>query len=366
MHRPRILFISPLPPPVHGSAMVSRYIKDSRLLQSSFECDFVNLSTSKSIGEIGKRSLKKLFRFIASYMKVFNKLMFRRYDLCYLAITCHGVGFLKDVPFVLLCKLFGRRIAIHQHNKGMSNYVNRSLYRKLLCLAYKDIDVILLSWRLYPDVEQVVRKEQVRICPNGIPEPEDTDRNVSQDISAPRLLFLSNLAESKGVFVLLDACRLLKEQGCSFVLDMIGGESKEINRTVLERHISMRGLEGYVVYHGPKYGNDKECFFHKADIFVHPTSEDCFPLTVIEAMQHELPVVSTMEGAIPDMIVHGETGFVCLPNHPEQLAEYLKKLLKDSELRKLLGKNGCCRYKERYTLEAFERNFHGILSDMLN
>ena len=105
-----------------------------------------------------------------AYCLVLGKLMHRRYDLCYLAITCHGIGFLKDAPFVLLCKLFGKKIVIHQHNKGMSRDVKQWPYRWLLPLVYRNTKVILLSWRLYPDIENVVRKEQILICPNGIPE----------------------------------------------------------------------------------------------------------------------------------------------------------------------------------------------------
>ena len=365
MDRPRLLFITPLPPPVHGSAMVSRYIMDSRLVRDSFRPDFVNLSTSRKVDEIGRNGPMKWFRFANTWLKVFYKLISNRYDLCYLAITCHGIGFLKDAPFVLLCKWLGRKVVVHQHNKGMERYVDRKFYRWLLERVYDGTNVILLSWKLYPDVERVVSKERVWICPNGIPETASVNRNEKAP-SVPRLLFLSNLVESKGVYVLLDACRMLREKGYAFSCHFVGGESKEISRAVFEEEITRRGLEGTVMYHGPQYGPDKERFFLEADIFVQPTFEDCFPLTIIEAMQHGLPVVATSEGAIPDMVVHGETGYVCEPKNVFCLTEYLGKLLKDSELRKQMGENGCCRYKERFTLEAFERNFRRILTDMLN
>lgn len=365
MDRPRMLFITPLPPPVHGSAMVSRYIMDSRLVRETFRIDFVNLSTSRSVNEIGKNGPLKLFRFMGTYLRVFCKLLFHRYDMCYLAITCHGIGFLKDAPFVLLCKWFGRKVVVHQHNKGMERYVDRKLYRWLLERVYGGTHVILLSWRLYSDVGRIVRKHQVWICPNGIPEATDGVKKGSKQ-RIPRLLFLSNLVESKGVFVLLDACQILRERGYEFSCHFVGGESKEISRMVFEEEVGRRGLERTVMYHGPQYGQEKERFFQEADIFVQPTFEDCFPLTIIEAMQHGLPVVATSEGAIPDMVVHGETGYVCEPKNIEHLTEYLEKLLNDSELRKQMGKSGCCRFKEKFTLEAFERNFQGILSDMLN
>ena len=83
MKPPRILFITPLPPPVHGSAMVSQYIKDSKLLREEFDCDFVNLSTSRRMDEIGKGGVKKMLRFIGSFFIAYFKLLSPRYDLCY-------------------------------------------------------------------------------------------------------------------------------------------------------------------------------------------------------------------------------------------------------------------------------------------
>ena len=370
MAKSRILFIAPLPPPVHGSAMVSQYIKDSQLLQSQHDCDFVNLSTSRRMDEIGKGGAKKLFRFVGSYFAVLFKLLTRRYDLCYLAITCHGMGFLKDAPFVLLCKLFGRKVLIHQHNKGMSRYVERWPYRWLLPLVYRHTKVMLLSWHLYDDISRVVQRDQVVICPNGIPQqscgkkqPHPTPLPIEGEVGrgSANLLFLSNLIPSKGVYVLLDACRMLHEQGLSFVCDFVGGETKEIDRATFDAAVRERGLEGIARYQGPKYGEEKERYWESADIFVQPTYEDCFPLTIVEAMQHWLPVVSTTEGAVPDLIQHGVNGYTVERKEAAPLAEALAQLITHPTLRHEMGERGYARYKEFYTLEAFERQFVSCL-----
>ena len=358
MNKQRILFITPLPPPVHGSAMVSQYIKDCKELQGGFVCDFVNLSTSRNIDEIGKKSLMKYIRFIGAYFITCWKLLTHRYALCYLAITCHGMGFLKDAPFVLLCKLFSRKIVIHQHNKGMSSCVNRQPYKWLLPLVYRNTKVILLSWYLYPDIKKVVKKEQVMICPNGIPclNEDDNESSNSQRTKA-NILFLANLIPSKGVYVLLDACKMLRERGLQFVCDFVGGETRDIDSATFEVAVKVRGLDGAVHYHGPKYGKDKEAYWQNADIFVQPTFEDCFPLTIVEAMQHGKPVVSTDEGAVPDLVKDGKNGFVCERKDSLSLAFALEKLITNPTLRQQMGERGYQRYKEHYTLEAFERKF---------
>ncbi len=69
---------------------------------------------------------------------------------------------------MLLSKMFGCRIVLHQHNKGASGCVGRFPYNWLMPMVYRNVTVILLSERLYEDVSAVVKKEQVVICPNGI------------------------------------------------------------------------------------------------------------------------------------------------------------------------------------------------------
>ena len=442
----KILFIAPLPPPVHGSAMVSQYIKDSKLVNELHGCDFVNLSTSRRMDEIGKGGMKKLLRFVGAYFALLWKLLTRRYDLCYLAITCHGVGFLKDAPFVLLCKLFRRKVMIHQHNKGMNRYVDRWPYRWLLPLVYRNTRVMLLSWHLYDDIAAVVKREQVVVCANGVPplqvigeglkvkgqqpsansQAPDTQQELShadytdytesiscqrasqraickftcdfsasaasEDINqqnldtitqnthcfarvghpegdgaaelqansqAPsaKILFLSNLIPSKGVYVLLDACRVLKERGLAFICDFVGGETKEISAEVFREAVAARGLESHVTYHGPKYGEEKHRFFVNADVFVQPTFDDCFPLTLVEAMQYRLPIASTDVGAIPDMVEHGVNGFVCKQQDVDSLVNALEQLITNPALRQQMGEAGYQRYCEEFTLEAFEKRF---------
>ncbi len=355
MKKPRILFITPLPPPVHGSAMVSKYIQECEELNEAARCDFVNLSTSRSIDEIGKSSIKKYLRFIGAYFITFWKLLTRRYSLCYLAITCHGAGFLKDAPFVLLCKLFGRKIVIHQHNKGMSNCVERAPYKWLLPAVYRGTKVILLSWHLYPDIEKIVKKEQVIICPNGIPELFTQEPHFTRNNPVPQLLFLSNLIESKGVYVLLDACKILKEKGYRFCCNFVGGESKEITKEVFEKEVEKRGLGEAIIYHGPQYGKDKEKHFATAEIFVHPTKNDAFPLVLLEAMQYKLPIVTTTEGGIPDIVTPLANGLITISATAEELSKNIAQLLDDKNLRTTLGENGYKIFKEKFSIEQFEK-----------
>ncbi len=367
---PRLLFIGALPPPVHGSAVVSQQLKNSELINEAFQCDWVNLGTSRSMDEIGKRTLAKPFRFMGAWLRTLWLLMTHRYALCYLAITCHSNGFLKDAPFVLLCKLFRRKIVIHQHNKGMAKDVDRWPYRWLLPLCYRNAKVILLSWLLYPDIEKVVPRENVVICPNGIKIENSNGKEVENSKTTnaiPRLLFLSNLIESKGVIVLLDALKILADKGYSFQCDFVGGETKEIDAKRFAEEVDKRQLNQQAVYLGRKYGKDKELAFSSADIFVFPTFYDneCFPLVLLEAMSYGLPCVTTNEGGIADIVSDGINGLISEKGNPESLAECILNLLEDSYLRKKMGENGYQKLHESFTEEVFENNMKKILDDFM-
>ncbi len=358
----RILCIGPLPPPVHGAAMMTQIIKDSEFINTALDLDWVNLSTSRKMEEIGQGSMVKIVRLASSFLKTFWKLLIRKYDVCYCAITCHGSGFLKDAPFVLICKVFGNKVILHQHNKGMSTDADRPLFRWLLKKVYRKSRVILLSWRLYPDIEKIVDKNLIKICPNGIPE---VTRDRNRHDGRPVILFLSNLIESKGVIVLLDACKILKQRGYDFECRFVGGETIEIDKSRFIKETASRQLNDNVVYIGSKYGNDKHMELSKADIFVFPTyyHNECFPLVILEAMQHSLPIVSTDEGGIPDIIDNGQTGIIVPSKNPEILSEALARLIDSPEWSNTLGRNGERKYNSNYTLRNFERNILDCLTE---
>lgn len=113
----------------------------------------------------------------------------------------------------------------------------------------------------------------------------------------------------------------------------------------------------YVRYHGPKYGAGKKVFWNDADIFVFPTYyyNECFPLVLLEAMQHGIACVSTDEGGVPDIIENGQTGFISRRQDAEDLANKLELIIKDRIICKKFGKAGKERYEQLFTLECFER-----------
>ena len=361
----KILFLLHLPPPIHGSAMVGQYIKDSKIINTNFDAQYINLSTSKTIDEIGKNPLVKISRYLKILFQVIISLIKDNPGVIYLAITAKGVGFYKDYPIALLAKLFRKKLVLHYHNKGVGINQHRSFDSLLYRILFKNSKLILLSECLYEDVVKFVKREDVFLCPNGIPIPNAIEEVLPKNNMVSQLLFLSNLIESKGVLVLLAALKKLKDNGIKFHCYFVGGEG-DISSEQLNKKISDFNLEEYVTYLGKKYGDDKYEIFQSSDIFVFPTfyHNECFPLVLLEAMMFGLPVISTSEGGIPDIVKNGETGFVIDKQNPNQLAEKIKWFIDNPEEAILMGEKGREYFLENYTLEVFENRLTYILNQI--
>jgi glycosyltransferase involved in cell wall biosynthesis len=366
----KILFILHFPPPIHGASVVGGYIKQSALLNRTFDCRYINLGLSDSVEEIGDNSFGKVSRYLGLIWKVKKQLIFSRPDLCYLSINAQGPGFYKDALIVLLVRLFGIKPVYHFHNKGITankiNFFENILYR----LVFRNADVILISERLYYDFRKYVPETRVHYCTNGIP---DCSGLRAQSLRHPsqgkdkicQLLFLSHLFESKGIFILLEACKILQNRKLNFHCTVVGGEG-DVTVQQFISEVNGSGMKDCVSYAGKKHWEDKAEAFTNADIFVHPSYLDCLPLVLLEAMQNSLPVISTDHGAIPDAVEDGVTGFIVPQKDAEALAEKLEILIKDPDLRKRMGQAGREKYEREFTLEKFEKRMVEILEKIGN
>lgn len=369
-----ILFIMHMPPPVHGASMVGKYIHDSNVINGTFDCHYINLTTADTLSDIGKVGVRKLMLFVKLLNRIREEIKRLSPDVVYITPNSTGGAFYKDFIVVETVKRLIRktkgsagRVVLHFHNKGVSTRQERWLENRLYRRFFNHVNVMLLAESLYGDVAKYVPRGKVVICGNGIPDfPANVPVEDKTDKGTPHLLFLSNMMATKGVWELLDALCILRKKGLDFACDFVGGW-KDIQPENFHARVHAYGLSDCVHAHGAQYGMDKEEFFNRANIFVLPSYTEAFPLTVLEAMQHGLTVVASNVGGISGQVSDGRTGFLIggpetvltlkyRPN-PQELASTLEPLLTDKERCRNMGREGRIRFEQEFTLQRFEERF---------
>ncbi len=364
LNKEKILFILHLPPPIHGAAFVGKQISNSNKIKEKFNCTFINLSTSSELSNIGKVSAGKFIVYFKILFKIFKILLFQKVDKVYLAPTVSKGGFYKDYVVYFLVFLFRKKRVNHLHNKGISKREKNGFLNFLYASFFKNAKVILLSQKLYKDVSKFVRTENTFICPNGIKdEMKSFDLKKRVKKNSLNLLFLSNLIESKGVFVLLEACKELLNKNINFICSFVGAEA-DISKHIFNKKVKELGLKKNVFYLGKKYGDEKKEIFLNTDLFVFPTyyHNETFGMVNLEAMMYGLPIISTDEGGITDIVENNFNGFIIPKKNSKELADRIIDFYNNPKLIEEFGKNGREKFLKEYTYEKFENNLINILS----
>ena len=366
--KPKLLFILHLAPPVHGAALVGGLIKESTLINETFDNTYINLATANTLADIGKTGVKKILVIVQLWYRVLLALKSQNFKLCYLTINAKGPAWFKELGIVALVKLFQVPIIYHYHNKGVAGNATTYLKKKLYRFQFKNSKSILLSPLLYQDISGFVKESDVYYCANGIPETKLFHKKaiVTKESKVTTILFLSNLIESKGVYVLLDACVILKKRQIPFRCIFIGGEG-DITASQFHERVSQLNLQDEVEFQGKKYGLEKEAAFGEADLFAFPTfyHNECFPIVTMEAMQHALPVITTFEGAIPEVVIDGVNGFLVPQQNVKALADKLEILIGNRKRGNEMGLAGKKMYEDKFTLEHFQNRMLTILQDAI-
>jgi len=357
-----LLFIK-LPPPVTGATQMNQYVADSESLKNKFNIETIRISYNQTVNNLGNIKFSKLLNIIKYSLLLIKKLLFFKPDLTYFQISPLGFAFIRDSLYVFIMKVFNAKIVYHIHGKGIvdqiSNPINRLIYKSV----FKNQEVITLSKLLDYDIRPIFDKDVYHVS-NGIPIMQ-YNKKEKVDNSMIKILFLSNLIKSKGILDFIEAMEILRIKGIRFVASVVGDEG-DLSSRKLKNIIKDKGLDNFVSYCGPKFGDEKNQMYLNSDIFVFPTTNDIFGLVNIEAMQFSIPVISTNEGAIPEIVKDGITGFIVEKNAPHQIAEKIEFLISHHELRKKMGKAGRKKFLEKYTLQVFEKNLCNVFNEILN
>ncbi len=185
-------------------------------------------------------------------------------------------------------------------------------------------------------------EKKIHVIYHGVNIEQFVPRNSNKPAAPLRLLAIGRLVEQKGLEYLLHACALLKQQNRDFQCEILGDGPLADSLMQLSKELN---LEDSVHFLGRVLQEDIVRYYQDADIFVLPcvpasnNDRDGIPNTLMEAMACGIPVVSTTFSGIPELVIEQENGLLVPPKNPEALAEALKKLIDNPDVRLQMGEN---------------------------
>lgn len=177
------------------------------------------------------------------------------------------------------------------------------------------------------------------------------------------ILFITPIFfKRKGVWEILEAVPQVTQSHKNVRFVFIGADQEE---STMRSYCVQKGLQSYVEFPGRRFGQAIIDAYHNADIFLLPSYQEGFPLTILEAMAAGLPVISTPVGAIPEVIENGVNGFLIPPRDSQALAEKINLLIEHRELREKMAENNKGKVREKYDLRPVSEIFDAIYQELI-
>ena len=199
-----------------------------------------------------------------------------------------------------------------------------------------------------------VNEKKITVIPPGVdihhfyPIPSDEAKEAVGISPDERMaLFVGRIEPLKGVDTLIRAMAIVKEKCRNFIcphnLVIIGGESDVDEERISGEMIRLQalcrdlGLDEIVLFLGKRAQQTLPYYYSAAEVVVMPSFYESFGMVALEAMACGTPVVASRVGGLAHLVKEGETGFFVPAQDPDALAEKLRLIFNNTELRDRVG-----------------------------
>lgn len=193
-----------------------------------------------------------------------------------------------------------------------------------------------------------------RFAPNGAPPATPFT-----------ILCVARLVEKKGLPVLVEACRHLRDRGLEFRCEIVG---KGILRPQLEALSRQWDLGKRIRFLGPRTHGEVLERYRAAHLYVLPSivgsdgNREGLPVSIVEALACGLPVVSTPVTGIPEVVRHGENGLLIPSGDAGALADAIERVMRDRGLYERMRASARPSVVGRFDLRETAARLHALLS----
>lgn len=296
---------------------------------------------------------------VPKFLRVIRR---EKVDLAHINTALNPLSILRDYALARAAKSMKIPILLHVHGGRFlaREFENRALAKLAENMLRLASVVVVLSELEKKIVERRWKNISVKVLENAVPvgDAPDFERGARREKA---IIFLGRLHESKGLNEIVEACRILKNEGFDFRFKCFGaGASRDF---FIEEMTKILGEKFY--YGGVISGAKKQRELTESDVFLLPSRYgEGLPMAMLEAMAAGcLPVVSEM-ASVGAVVRDGENGFLIEPQNTAQLVEKLKLLLSDKADWETLRQAARKTVEEKFNLKDYIKKLESIYSEV--
>jgi glycosyltransferase involved in cell wall biosynthesis len=230
--------------------------------------------------------------------------------------------------------------SIHQFNSFPYNFMKK-IHNKIMFRFIDNISMLIASTNAEKDhlIKCGFPKNKIPVLPLGI----DLPKLVRVPSKRPKLLYVGRLTVTKNVDLLVKASFLCKRKDFELI---IAGQDFGMLKT-LKKLVHKFKMEDRVTFKGQVSESEKLKLFSEATIFVHPSLEDIFSLSLIEAAGVGIPSIAFGVEANPE-IFENNCGLIVKGHNAKSLANSIDHLLNNEDERNQISKNAVISINQKY------------------
>ncbi len=314
-------------------------------LASRYRLDFLNVAHHGE-REGGKVTTGNLFRTLRDARAVFARA--KRQDIVHIhSALAPTVTVLRAGLLALAARSRGCTVIVHAHGGNIETWLRTPLRRRLLHVSMLPAHRVVAVWSAGERaLQEALGPAKVRLIDNGVDCSRYAEPGTPHD--PPRVLYVGLLTPRKGVLDLIEASRMLTAQGVPHELRLLGGTPDEGPDAAVPVH---EAADGTATLLGTRAPEDMPQAYAEADVFCLPSWWEAMPLSVLEAMAAGLPVVATDVGDV-SRLVTPSCGHVVPTKSPHLVAEALRPLLEDVDVRRRMGAAARHRARSEFSSSA--------------
>lgn len=359
----KILLILSVPPPFGGGEIRAKQLSNYFSGNPKFII-IENSNKTKNKSNQGKVLLSNVFINLRYIIRNVMTIIKVRPAAVYMSIPKNFIPLLKVLPVLITTKLFGGKVIGELAGRNFYFLETQGMSYWLGLRILKSFNSIRVLGESVNDTLKTYGLRSNIVIDNGVAILNQKHNAVkSINDTSVTIGFVGALHEKKGIYILVEIAKLLKDSNVNFTLEIAGEWENSTDKVNVQNYIDQNNLGKKIKFLGLIHNEEKWDFYKKIDVFVLPSYNEGQPLVLIEAMGFGIPIVCSGVGAIRDTVNSGFNGFIIDDFLAIDYANKIKQLLEDLTLYKKVSSNNLDTFAKRFQVQDYLNHIHSWIDN---